>query len=97
MLHGPLHGFRPRHPLARLLAAAFGVVAALALLAVGLFAFAALAVGGGVLLLVNVMRRARHAPRAPAGAPPAATAGIIEGEFTVVPPAGARDTSSAGA
>ena len=69
MLHGPLHGFRPRHPLARLLAAAFGVVAALALLAVGLFAFAALAVGIAIVLRRAIDETGRlHRGPAAAGA-----------------------------
>lgn len=80
------HAFRirrPRHPLARLLGGVLGLVAVLMLVALGLFAFAALAIGGVLFLLVNALR-ARSAPaHTPAGGA-AAPAGVIEGEFTVV-------------
>ncbi len=78
--------FRPRHPLARLAFALLGLVLVVALLALSLFAVAALAIGGGLFLLVGAVRRmlkpnadAQPAARAAATAP-----GIIEGEYTVV-------------
>ena len=85
MFHGPFHLFRPRrHPLARLLSGVVGVLAVLTLVALGMFAAAALLVGGALFLLVNALRGARpRAAAAAATAPPPPT-GIIEGEFTVV-------------
>lgn len=80
------HAFRipkPRHPLARLLGGVLGLVAVLMLVALGLFAFAALAIGGALFLLVNALRARPTPARAPT-AGPAAPAGVIEGEFTVV-------------
>jgi hypothetical protein len=73
---------RARHPLIRLLAVVLGAAALLVLFAFGVFAVAALAVGGAALLLVNALR----APASPRAAPAAAQAppGVIEGEFKVV-------------
>lgn len=68
--------FRPRHPLARLAFALLGLVLVVALLALSLFAVAALAIGGGLFLLVGAVRRMLK--------PNAAAPGIIEGEYTVV-------------
>ena len=84
MFRGPFRIVFPRHPLARLLAGVIGAVAVLLLVALSMFALAALAIGGGVLLLVNAFRNA-NAPTAAAAAvhtPP--PAGVIEGEFSVV-------------
>jgi hypothetical protein len=83
MFRGPFRIVFPRHPLARLLAGAIGAVAVLLLVALSMFALAALAVGGGILLLVNAFRNARvpTVAGATAHAPPA---GVIEGEFSVV-------------
>ena len=71
---------RARHPLSRLLAAVVGAVALLALLVFGLFAAAALVVGGAVFLLIKSLRASPAAPRTnPAPSPE----NVIEGEFTV--------------
>ena len=85
MFHGHFHAFRPRHPLARLVSGVIGVVVVLALIALGTFAIAALAIGGVVLLLVNALRSKQRGP-VPTAANPASppSPGVIEGEFTVV-------------
>lgn len=77
---------RPRHPLARLAVALLGVVVVVALLALSLFAVAALAIGGGLFLLVGAVRRLLKPAAVPRAAPraAAATPGVIEGEYTVV-------------
>ncbi|RYD15708.1 MAG: hypothetical protein EOP90_07110 [Lysobacteraceae bacterium] len=81
MFHARFRSIRPRHPLARLLLGLVGVVVALILVAVGVFAAAALAIGGALLLLARSLRtRAPATPRAR----PATVAGVIEGEFSVV-------------
>ncbi|HEV7492046.1 MAG TPA: hypothetical protein VGO25_14675 [Rhodanobacteraceae bacterium] len=73
---------RARHPLGRLLATVAGAVALLILLVFGLFAAAALIVGGAVFLLVKGLRASQNAPQTnPAPAP--APDNVIEGEFTV--------------
>lgn len=70
---------RARHPLIRLLAIVLGAAALLVVLAFGLFAAVALAIGGAVFLVINGLRtRERAAPTA--SAPP----GVIEGEFKVL-------------
>ncbi|GAA0716840.1 hypothetical protein [Dokdonella soli] len=96
MFYGPFRAFRPRHPLARLLSGVLGIIAVLALIAVGMFALAALAIGGGLLLLVNAFRSARP-PAASSNAQTApAPPGVIEGEFTVIQGAAStRDPSTA--
>ena len=71
---------RTRHPLARLLTWVAGGAALLVLLAFGLFAAAALVIGGAIVVLV----KAFGAPARSAPARPAAAGGIIEGEFKVV-------------
>ena len=85
MVHGSFASWRPRHPLVRVALGVLGVFAALLLVTIGAVA---LALVGGVLLLVSAWRRAssasssggaKAAPRAPA-----APTGIIEGEFRVV-------------
>lgn len=77
---------RTRNPLIRLLATVIGAAALLVLVAFGLFAAAALVVGGSVVLLVNALRASHAAgPTRPAAARPAsASGGVIEGEFKVV-------------
>jgi hypothetical protein len=81
MFHYCLHVFRPRHPLARLLYGVIGVAVALALIAIGTFAIAALAVGGLVFWLISALRTTGHPPAtSPANTP----SGAIEGEFTIV-------------
>jgi hypothetical protein len=72
---------RPRHPLLRLLAAVVGLAALLVLLAFGLFAAVAIAIGGALVLFANALRSSRGADAPPAAASPA---GVIEGEFKVV-------------
>ena len=85
MFYVSSRGLKFRHPLARLLAGVVGLLIALLLVTVGLFAFAALAVGGLIFLLINAFRspEGTRTPRRTApsqNAPP----GVIEGEFTVV-------------
>jgi hypothetical protein len=92
--YGPFRAFRPRHPVARFVAGVLGAIAVLLLIALGMFAIAALAIGGGLFLLINALRSPQR-PTATAGAaqrtPPP---GVIEGEFTVVPvPARERDSA----
>ena len=72
---------RSRHPLVRLLATVLGAIALVAVLAFGMFAAAALVIGGAFVLLFNALRAA---PRAAGTVPPAPPPGVIEGEFTVV-------------
>jgi len=72
---------RARHPLARLIAGVLGAAALLVLIAFGLFAAAALVVGGAVVLLVKALMRPSPAVVSPR---PAAAGGVIEGEFKVV-------------
>lgn len=82
MFHGAFHLFRPRrHPLARLISGVLGVLAVLTLVALGMFAAAALLIGGVLFLLVNALRGARPRAASATATPPP---GIIEGEFTVV-------------
>jgi len=77
--------FRPRlrHPLVRLLGGILGLLVVLALLALGVFAIAALVLGGIVLMIVNALRGARKVRMNSAHTDPPRT-GIIDGEFTVV-------------
>jgi hypothetical protein len=93
MYLGSFRTFRPRHPLARIAMAVLGVIAVLVLVTLGLFAVAALAIGGGVFLLVSALRGTLR-PAAPAQASPQqaqrARSGVIEGEYTVVESAPAR-------
>lgn len=87
-VHGLFHALRPRHPLVRLLAGLVGAAALLLLIALGVFAMAAIAVGGLVFMLVNALRSPDR-PVAAATAPPRAPQpGVIDGEFTVVSAAG---------
>ena len=82
---------RARHPLGRLLATVAGAVALLIVLVFGLFAAAALVVGGAVFLLIKGMRAPQRPPHAPQpNQPPPTPDNIIEGEFTVTRDAHAR-------
>ncbi len=84
--------FRAHHPLARVLAAVVAVIAIAAVVALGLFAFVVLAVGGAVFMLVRALRGTPTVSDPGAHAPSAPTqrADVIEGEFSVVtrPPRG---------
>lgn len=73
---------RPRNPLARLIGSLLGLLVVLGVLAIGMFAFAALLVGGALWLLWSTLR-GKRAP-APRAAPAPAEDGVIDGEFTVV-------------
>lgn len=85
MIHGLFRAARSRHPLARLAMGALGVIVVLLFVTVGVFALAALVIGGALLLLVNALRSTPR-PRASAGAAaaPAAAPDVIEGEFKIV-------------
>jgi hypothetical protein len=87
MFNSSFRPFRSRHPLARLLVGVTGLIAALILVALGLFALAALMIGGAVFLLLRALRRTSPARARTSGAssPPSLAPGVIEGEFTVVP------------
>ncbi len=93
--YGPFRALRPRHPIARFVVGLLGIVAVLLLIALGMFAIAALAIGSGLFLLVNALRSPqRPAAGGPAPRTPPAPPGVIEGEFTVVPlPARDRESS----
>jgi len=80
MFHAP---FRLRNPLARLIGGILGLLAVAGVLALGVFALAALVIGGGLFWLFNTLR---HSARKPTAAPaaPAPAPGIIDGEFTVI-------------
>ena len=86
MFLGSWHFRHARHPLARLLVLALGVIAVAVVLAFGFVVVAALAVGGAVMLLIKALR-AKQASSPEASPSPArpAPAGdhVIEGEFTV--------------
>lgn len=74
--------FRPRNPLVRLIGGIVGILAVAAVVALGVFALAALVVGGGMLWAYSTVRGSL---RKPSAAPAAATpSGIIDGEFTVI-------------
>ncbi len=75
--------FRPRNPLVRLLGGIVGILAVAAVLALGVFALAALVVGGGLLWLYSTARGSLRKPAAAQSATP--PPGIIDGEFTVIP------------
>lgn len=82
-VHGLFHALRPRHPLVRLIAGLVGAAALLLLIALGVFAMIAIAIGGLVFMLVNALR----SPQRPIAAAPTARApqpGVIDGEFTVI-------------
>lgn len=83
---------RTRNPLVRLLAAIVGAAALLVVLAFGLFAAAALVIGGAVFLLIKALRAPQGAvPTRPA---PAAAEHVIEGEFTVTRDVNARQQAA---
>lgn len=86
MVHGLFRAARSRHPLARLAMGVLGVLVVLLFVTVGVFALAALVIGGALLLLVNALRstsRPRASTDPGATAPPTAP-DVIEGEFKVV-------------
>ncbi len=74
---------RPRHPLARLAWIAVGIVAAAAALVLGAIVLAVLVAGGAAWMLWRTLRGMLRGD-APAAAPTARQAGVIDGEFTVV-------------
>lgn len=89
--YGPFRAFRPRHPVARFVAGVLGAIAVLLLIALGMFAIAALAIGGGLFLLINALRSPQRPTATAQRTPPP---GVIEGEFTVVPvPVRERDSA----
>ncbi len=80
------HSFRvirSRNPLARVLVGVIGLVVFALLLAIGVFALAAMVIGAGIFMLVRSLRSAA-VPAASAGQPASPPPGVIEGEFTVV-------------
>lgn len=86
--------FRPRHPLARFAVAVLGAIAVLVFITLGVFAIAALAVGGGIYLLINALRgTSRPAATAPPNRGAAPPSGVIEGEYTVVQAGPARESA----
>ena len=92
MFQTRFHAFRPRHPLARILVGVLGLVIAAMLVALGLFALIALAIGGAIFMLVRALRASSKPAAATPSAPPP---GVIEGEFTVVPGAPSQDVPAA--
>ena len=78
---------RPRHPLARLLLGAVGLVALGGVLAIGFFALIAFAFIGAIVALTRALARS-HVAAAHGARPRAATdhARVIEGEFVVIDP-----------
>lgn len=101
MFPGSFRAYRPRHPLARLLVGAIGLVVAALLIAFSVFALIALAVGGAIFMLVRALRSASSPSAGPASAggtpsaPAAPSPGAIEGEFTVVPGPSSRNAPAA--
>lgn len=83
-VHGLFHALRPRHPLVRLLAGVVGAAALLLLIALGVFAMVAIAVGGLVFMLVHALRSPQRPVAAAAPNASAPQPGVIDGEFTVV-------------
>ena len=73
---------RPRNPLVRLIGGILGLFAVLGLLALGVFAFAALFVGGAVWYVIHLFR-AQYSGHPQAKAAKAED-GVIDGEFTVL-------------
>ena len=73
--------FRPRNPIARLFGWLLGIVAVAAVLALGVFALAALVVGGALLWLYRALR---HPRKLADGATATPAPGVIDGEFTVI-------------
>jgi hypothetical protein len=96
MLHGLFRATRMRHPLARLGVSMLTVIAVLLFVALGVFALAALAIGGALLVLVNAVRPRARTHAGAAASPRPAPPDVIEGEFKVVSGAPApRDPSLA--
>jgi len=93
MFHAGLYRLKSRHPLARFAAMVLALIAVVALIAIGVFAIAVLALGGIVFALVRALRSA-HASSVRAGTSPNAAPGVIEGEFSVVNDARGRVTHS---
>lgn len=87
---------RARHPLARLLGIVVAVAALVVVLAFGLFAAAALAIGGAAVLLYNALRGVQRPSAAASATPDSSRANdrIIEGEFKVVQGDGQRQVQS---
>lgn len=81
-------GLRPRNPITRLIGWVLGLLAVLGVLALGFFAFVAIAVIGAVWMLVNALRGNKRPSARPApGGPKVSNApgdGVIDGEFIVV-------------
>lgn len=77
---------QPRNPLARVLTAVVGALALLALIAFGVFALAALVVGGMVFMVINALRgpATRRSAPGPFEAQRQQDPDILEGEFTVI-------------
>ncbi|HOX70921.1 MAG: hypothetical protein WAS23_14745 [Dokdonella sp.] len=75
-------GLRQRNPLLRLIGGVLGLLAVLGVLALGMFAFVALFVGGTLWFLVHVLLGKRQPARRPRAS--AADNGVIDGEFVVV-------------
>jgi hypothetical protein len=75
---------RPRHPLARLLLAAVGLVALAVILTVGFVALVAFAVIGGIVAVTRALARSHAFASSVAPPRPAGDPRVIEGEFVVV-------------
>jgi hypothetical protein len=75
-------GLRTRNPLLRLVGSLLGLLAVLAVLALGMFAFAAFVIVGAVWLLIGSLRGKTRRP--PSAGSPVADKDVIDGEFTVV-------------
>ena len=75
---------RPRHPLARLVLAAVGLVALAVILTVGLVALVAFAVIGGIVAVTRALARTHVAASSAAQPHAAGDPRVIEGEFVVV-------------
>jgi hypothetical protein len=84
MFHAGFYRLKSRHPLARFAALVLAVIAVTALLAIGVFAIAVLALGGAVFALMRALRAPRAAPSGRATTSPRDAQGVIEGEFRVV-------------
>lgn len=93
MFHAGFYRLKSRHPLARFAAMVLALVAVMALIAIGVFAIAVLALGGVVFALIRALRSA-GGPTGRAGAAPSPAPGVIEGEFSVVNDARGRVTHS---
>ena len=85
--------FRPRHPLARIAVAVLGVVVVAGFIALSLFAIVALAIGGGLFLLLKALRGTPRPAAAAAAASRGSAPGVIEGEYVVVQSAPARESA----